>query len=336
MLIPPKYFLSNKISRLLSKIEANKEVVESITIPAEIELNIRRKSTLRSSLFSARIEGNSVTTDEFPKLNPKDQRKIEINNILRAINWIFEKRQNREISVKDVLTLHSFIMKSIDEGELGKFRTKHEGIFTTSGIIVYHAPPPSQVKTLIDRLLKFTNSKKEEFVPIRAVLAHYIFEKIHPFADGSGRVGRLLMLMILKNGGYDFKGVMPFEEKIDKRRDSYYRMLEELDKDVSLYVEFMLEVVNEASEDARKAVLGASAPSPEDFLLPRRAEIYELIKGQKIINLDSIKRRFAGINERTLRYDLLKLKEAGFIQKLGGTRGAYYSSISSSFLTERN
>lgn len=54
MLIPPKYFLTPKISKLLASIEASKEVINSITIPPEIESNIRRQSTLKSSLFSAR------------------------------------------------------------------------------------------------------------------------------------------------------------------------------------------------------------------------------------------------------------------------------------------
>ena len=61
MLIPPKYNLTPQISELLSSIEASKQIIDSVTIAPEIELNIRRESTLKSSLFSARIEGNSLT-----------------------------------------------------------------------------------------------------------------------------------------------------------------------------------------------------------------------------------------------------------------------------------
>ena len=64
MLIPAKYVLTPKITEALSSIESSKAVIDSITIPPEIETNIRRRSSLKSSLFSARIEGNALTLDE--------------------------------------------------------------------------------------------------------------------------------------------------------------------------------------------------------------------------------------------------------------------------------
>ncbi len=323
MLIPPKYVLTPRISKLLSQIEANKEVVNSISIPLTIEQNIRRKSILKSSLFSARIEGNLATLNDYPKLSPKDRKKIEINNILRCINWILQNG-GKDITIKDILTLHSMAMKNLEFEELGKFRAGHEGIFTSSGAVIYHAPPPSLVPDLITRLLRFTNSQDEQFIPIRAALAHFNFEKIHPFTDGSGRIGRLLMLMILAKNGYDFKGILPFEEKIDLKREVYYTALTEPEKDVTSYIEFMLEIMKEASDETKELILAKNKLEKSDFLLPRRGEILTIIREHKVINLDSIKRRFPSINERTLRYDLKRLQDENFIQKLGNTRGVHY------------
>lgn len=65
----------------------------------------------------------------------------------------------------------------------------------------------------------------------------------------------------------------------------------------------------------------------EKTLLPRRAEILYIIRDHPLINFDGIQRRFMGTNERTLRYDLKKLQEAGFIRKRGITNGACYESI---------
>lgn len=326
MLIPPKYFLTTQISKLLSEIEANKEVVDSIPTPPEVEQNLRRKSTLRSSLFSARIEGNPTTLDDYPRLPSKDQKRVEINNVLRAINWIFE-RSARDITIKDILTLHSLALKGIEYEELGLFRQKHEGIFTSAGVVVYHAPPPNQITKLIERALKYANSDKEKLAPIRAVLTHYTFEKIHPFTDGSGRVGRLLLLMVLAKTGYGFKGILPFEEMIDKKRETYYKMLEEPERDVTNYIEFMLEIIRDASQTTKKSILTKQTPQLADYLLPRRAEILSIIKDHQIVNFDQIKRRFAKVNERTLRYDLKKLQEAGLIRKRGATRGVYYEIL---------
>lgn len=327
MLIPAKYFLTPKITQLLSSIESSKGVIDAIQILPEIEQNIRRHSTLRSSLFSARIEGNPTTVDELPHLPSRDQKRVEVYNILRAIDWIHE-RSARDITTRDILTLHAYSMKKLaDEENLGKFRTKHEGVFTGAGYAIYHAPPPAQIEKLIERLLKFVNSNKEPLVPVRAILAHYTFEKIHPFVDGSGRVGRLLIQMVLAKGGYGMKGILPFEELIDKRRETYYRMLEESERDLTEHIEFMLEIIDEAAQDAKNKILKKQSVSKEDFLLPRRHEIYEIIKTQKLVNFDTIRRRFAKVNERTLRYDLKKLQDGGFITKLGTTRGVYYKPV---------
>ena len=62
----------------------------------------------------------------------------------------------------------------------------------------------------------------------------------------------------------------------------------------------------------------------EDTLLPRRLEILNIIKDHKLIQFEAIKRRFWGVNERTLRYDLKKLAEAGLINKRGVTKGVFY------------
>lgn len=323
MLIPPKYFLTSKISRLLSSIEASKEVVDSFNIPSEVEQNIRRKSTLQSSLFSARIEGNPLLEDDVMRLPSKDLKKVEVNNILRGLNWI-NQRSARDLTIKDILILHEYAMKGIELEGLGKFRNSHEGIFSAAGTVIYHAPPPRLINSLIERLLRFINSDKEQFVPIRAMLVHYTFEKIHPFTDGSGRVGRLLLTAVLAKGGYGFKGILPYEEKIDRKREVYYRLLEEPERDVTDYLEFMLELLDEAAEETKKTILSKQKLESHEFLLPRRAEILQIISDQKLINFDSIQRRFRSINPRTLRYDIKKLIDGGFVRKLGTTRGVYY------------
>ena len=111
---------------------------------------------------------------------------------------------------------------------------------------------------------------------------------------------------------------------MDNHRSEYYRMLEETEKDATDYLEFMLEAIAETAEKAKRVVLEKQKPQAEDFLLPRRAEILRLIKEQKMMNFNQIKRRFLKVNERTLRYDLKKLQEQGLIRKLGTTRGVYY------------
>ncbi len=329
MLLPPKYTLTPKISQLLQEIEAARSVIESVAIPPEIELNIRRQSTLKSSLFSARIEGNPLTLEDFPTKSSQDQKRREVFNIFKALN-VVRAQGARDLTINNILELHKVVIEGLLQTEPGKFRNEVSAIFNAAGIAIYLPPPPKQILPLMMRLVKFTNSTREPFIPLRAVLTHYTFEKIHPFLDGNGRVGRLLLQKVLEKGGYGMKGLVSVEEYLDEHRTTYYRTLEEPEKEVTSYVEFMLESLASASQKAKTLVLTKKEAEAEDFLLPRRLEILNIIKDHKLVNFDTIRRRFQKVNERTLRYDLKKLADSGFIRKRGTTRGVYYEAIKKS------
>lgn len=327
MLIPPKYSLTTEVTKLLQSIEASKEVIDSITIPPEIEVNIRRQSTLKSSLFSARIEGNNLTMDQL-KPGSKQQKQQEVFNILKALNLIYQ-RPLRDLSLKDILNFHQIVMASLVEKDaLGKTRTEASAIFNSAGIAIYLPPRPTQIVPLTNKLISFMNSPKEQFAPVRAALSHYIFEKIHPFLDGNGRVGRLLIQAVLVKSGYGMKGLLALEECLDKNRSAYYKTLEESERDVTDYVEFILEAIAVTAQQVKEQVLKKQQADVKDYLLPRRAEILSLIQEHRMLSFDSIKRRFMAVNERTLRYDLKKLQDANLIHKRGATKGVYYESTS--------
>lgn len=327
MLVPPRYTLTPEISELLQRIEGSREVIDSVAIPPEIEINIRRQSTLRSSLYSARIEGNELTLDTLHKDPSRTQAKAEVFNTLKTINWLFTRR-NKDTSLAELLKMHEITMNGlVERGQLGKLRREMSATFNKAGIAIYLHPAPRTIEPHITRLLKYVNSDKERFIPIKAVLAHYSFEKIHPFLDGNGRVGRIFIQKILAQGGYGMKGLLAIEEYIDNHRPEYYRALEEPDKDVTDYVEFMLTAISETARKVKEAVATQRQYEVEDYLLPRRAELLRIIKEQKIINFDSLQRRFLNVNGRTLRYDLKKLQDGGHIRKRGATRGVYYEAL---------
>lgn len=327
MVIPPKYSITPKITQLLQSIEVSKEVINSLEIPKELEINIRRRSTLKSSLFSARIEGNTLTLDELPNLPTKSQRTQEVLNILKALNWVHEKSL-KDLKLQDVLKLHEMVMTNlIQKQDLAKFRTEIGAIFNSAGIAIYLSPKPDDILHLIKILIKFANSENENFAPIKAALIHYSFEKIHPFLDGNGRVGRLLLQAVLQKEGYGMKGVLPLEEYLDNHRSEYYTVLESSEKDVTEYVEFILEAIAETANTVKEQFLKKDEVKIEDLLLPRRAEILNIIKEHVMVNFDTIRRRFLAVNERTLRYDLKKLADTGLIKKRGTTKGSYYQAV---------
>ena len=120
------------------------------------------------------------------------------------------------------------------------------------------------------------------------------------------------------------KGLLSLEEYLDKHRSRYYDGLMNSENDVTEYVEFILEAIAETASEAKSLVMQKQTVDVTDYLLPRRAEIFQIIKEHTLINFDMLQRRFLKVNGRTLRYDIKKLTDAGLIKKLGTTKGVYY------------
>jgi DNA-binding transcriptional ArsR family regulator len=90
----------------------------------------------------------------------------------------------------------------------------------------------------------------------------------------------------------------------------------------------MLEAISETARVAKEEVLQKKESDVAEYLLPRRAEILNIIKDHGLVSFDQIRRRFIGIPERTLSYDLKKLQDSNLIRKRGNTKGVWYESIS--------
>ncbi len=324
MIIPPKYTITPQLLELIAKIDANRIYFSSIKIPDLLKENIQRVSILKSSLFSARIEGNPLTLSEFDK-NPGDkQKRIEVFNILNAATFIDKKiKAGDKITKKNVLDLHRIVMDNLP-AEKGVFRNEIGAIFNLAGIAVYISPPPKKISVLINKLLEYSNSDFEKFPIINAFISHLIFEKIHPFFDGNGRVGRLLVFLILKSQNQKFEISIPFEEYLDLHKDEYYDRLDNGLKNPNNYLLFMLEAFYNQSEKTKELIEVELQKEQTFFLPPRQEEIYNIIRDHKVVSFDTIRRRFVGIPERTLRWDLKKLLDLNLIIKSGKTKGSFY------------
>lgn len=323
MKIPPSYKITPEILSFISRVDTNLMYLSSLTIPKELKQKIQRISLLKSSLFSARIEGNPLTLDAINKTESDQEKNNQIFNIVKANKFLDKTiKNNFKISKKFIYDLHSLTMS----GQLDKtksFRSEMGAIFNQAGVAVYLSPPPPQINGLIDQLIKYINSNKEKFPLICALISHLVFEKIHPFLDGNGRVGRLLIFSILKAKSYGKGFLISFEKYLDENKSDYYYYLDQGFKNTEDYLVFMLNAFLKESEELKKQIESAQ-DGKETLLPPRQEEIYLIIKEHKIVSFDNIRRRFLKVPERTLRYDLKKLIDKGLTIKIGQTRGSYY------------
>jgi Fic family protein len=173
------------------------------------------------------IEGSTITLEE-TRLILED--KIAPNKPLRDIReteshaaiFLQMLKENREISEQLMLNWHKQVFDETKPDIAGKFRTYQVRVGP------YLAPDWHNIQKLITQLIITTNESDCNPVEL-AGRAHYIFEKIHPFGDGNGRIGRLLMNQILWQNGYPML-IIEY-----KNRKSYYKALQRPEEGFATY-----------------------------------------------------------------------------------------------------
>lgn len=315
-----------KMRSLINELEALRIVFEKFPSLPHIEERLRRESLLKSAVHSARIEGNPLDPNSI-HLGPTQEVEKEIHNrevadLIKAYNFVRSSVRPQKLTLPLIRKLHELAMKDISD-DAGHFRTEPWGIFDQAGTTIYLAPAHFNVPSLTKELINLANKSKVHKV-INAGVTQFLFEKIHPFADGNGRVGRLISASIMENGGFGLRGLVSFEEFVDRHRAQYYQVLEP-SQDATDFIEFFLSaLVSQANTTLEQFRNIPRVEASKDKLMPRRQEILATIRDHPDCSFDFIVRRFISINPKTLHFDLSCLMKAGFVQKLGTTRGALY------------
>lgn len=324
MKFPPVIALTAEINVLLADIENLKTKASLHRVSPEMLMALRRQALLKSSLYSARIEGNPLELSDIEiGSNVHEIHKQEVANLVIAYERLLDSSE-KSLSPELFKEWHRLVLSGIS-GAAGHFRTEESAIFNQAGVAVYLAPASQRVVELMGGLCEFVNVSGYP-APVVAAVAHIWFEKIHPFLDGNGRVGRLLVAWILKRSGYDFSGLVSLEEYLDLHRDAYYTALAVDKQEVSGFVEYFLTAIVSHAQSSLARIEKSDLPKYPG-LLPRRAEIVQIISDHKIVSFDFLRRRFRAVPDRTLHNDLQQLVRLGLIEKLGATRGVMYAPM---------
>jgi Fic family protein len=302
---------SADIKQLLIQIEALKLAFPMHPQLQDYAANFRRGSLLKSAVYSARIEGFDDT---------ETSPKRESQNLLTAYNQIITAKQQK-ISDVYLRHLHRQVLNNISTSA-GLYRKEPWAIYDQFGSVVYLAPLHTEIPQLIKDYLQFLQKNSDHPV-IQASIAQFIFEKIHPFGDGNGRVGRLISSFILQKSGYHFENLIPLEEYIDGHKSDYYSALTP-SHNMTEFIKFFLTALLEQGKKTLDLITNTPSSSTSNLISPRRQEILSILQDHPFASFDLIHRRFPALNPKTLHYDLGWLIKHGFIQKAGTTRGATY------------
>lgn len=193
------------------------------------------------SVHSNGIEGSKLDNADtvkimFDKMAPKN---AALRDVYEAVNteeaYSFIKNYEKDVSKRFLLQLHSILMWNLIEDK-GQLRTKNVKV-TGAG---FHPPPAEQLDVEIDRLLSFYRFLKRKYTPVEtAALMHVKFIQLHPFSDGNGRCGRLLLNFILMKND-----LPPVVIKKEERKE-YYRLLDKAitEKEYASFIRFIYERV---------------------------------------------------------------------------------------------
>ncbi|MFH0749435.1 MAG: Fic family protein [Candidatus Gottesmanbacteria bacterium] len=323
MKFPPIFEKTESLLKTIYDLDVLKAAFELHPIAKEVVVLKRDKSILKSALFSARIEGNPLTFEEITMDGHElsgDPSKREVFNLVTLYEHIdsFTSKSSSKELIKDI---HEQALHGISTSN-GLFRIEDSAIWNQAGVAVYITPAPQQIFPLLDELFSWIKDSKEH-PAIVASLAHIWFEKIHPFDDGNGRVGRFLSTVLLSKGGFGFGGLVPIEEYLEKFRDDYYFELGKDKQDVTSFIEFFIRGLVSQIQTSLKESETIDA-SDTVSLSPRRAELVAIIRDHKSISFDALARRFRSVPSRSLHNDLSQLIKTGYIRKRGATRGVLY------------
>ena len=211
---------------------------------------------------SSRIEGTKTTIDEdlLEKLDVNPEKRDdwqEVQNYVEAINYGIKRINELPVCTRLIKEIHSILMQGVrgEHKNPGEYRTSQNWIGGSKPSNAIYVPPiPSEVGSCLSDLEKFINNDNINTPDlIKIAIIHYQFESIHPFLDGNGRTGRILIPIYLLNKGLLSKPCFYISDFIEKNKNAYYDFLSRVrsQNDILSWIKFFLEATIETAKTAR-------------------------------------------------------------------------------------
>ncbi len=294
----------------------------------------------REALLSSQIEGTQSSLsdlllfelDEAPGAIFDDV--VEVSNYVAALeHGLARMRGGFPLSTRLMREMHEKLLSRGRGAAMqpGEFRTSQNWIGgTRPGNALYVPPPPAAVASCMAALERFLHDESQLHSPlIRSALAHVQFETIHPFLDGNGRLGRLLISLVLHNDGVLRQPLLYLSLYLKQHRAEYYRLLDVVrtDGDWEAWLSFFLDGVHSTAtaavdtanrllamfreDTARVQALGRSTSSA--------SRLFDALRERPLTTLSALSTR-TGLSFPTTSRTIVSLQQLGIVREITGRK----------------
>lgn len=313
-----------------------------------------RPYLLREAVSSTRIEGTQATIEEVLDADAVGASPgadvEEVVNYVKAMRWGAERLDELPISTRLLREIHKRLMAGVRGRDLapGEFRTTQNWIGPPGSTIEsapFVPPPPSELPELLSDWERFVHEEPEMPLLVQNALLHAQLETIHPFLDGNGRLGRLMLVFFLVARGRLPGPLLYLSANLERNRETYYAALQGLrEKGNALpWIDLFLTSVKFEATDAvgraerivalRDRYLGVAA----SLGTTNAVALVDLICENPVITTRAIENRL-GVSRPTALRLLRRMEERGvLIEQEAGARGQrrYVAEALMSVVTER-
>ena len=284
--------LLEQASLQLGQLEAFSQLVPDIDL--FIKMHIYKEATL-----SSRIEGTQTTMDEAvspePLILPEHRDDwAEIQNYTNAIHFAQEELKNIPISIRLIKEIHTILLQGVrGEHKLpGQIRTSQNWIGGSSLKDAFFIPPHFEdLPELLSDLEKVWHNPNFDIpILVKVAMFHYQLETIHPFCDGNGRIGRLLIPLMLISKNILSKPALYISDFFEKHRGSYYdsltmvRSSNNMEQWIKFFLSGIIDTAKNGTQTLSNVVAYQKQMDEKILSLGSRAELAEKLFKEMLVN----------------------------------------------------
>ena len=338
--LPPKpaVELDEKIYALLSESDRAIAKLDGITTVLPNPDIFIAMYVKKEALLSSQIEGTQASLEgilEFDaNLKPKEdiQEIKEVINYINALDYGKKRLEKLPMSLRLIKEIHKILIKGTrgEHKKPGEFRTSQNWVGPPGASINeadYIPPPPNMVISAMGELEKFLHSKDTIPPLVKIALIHAQFETIHPFLDGNGRIGRLLITFYLMWKGILSKPLLYLSYYFKKNKALYYDMLMKVRNDGAWekWITFFLQGICETSKEAvvtARDIIVLREEYKEKIFKHSISSIYairllDLVFDMPLVNIKIVAQRLSVSNVTAIKL-VNKFETLGILQETTG------------------